>query len=114
MVLCRKCAHTTRLTMLSCPRCGFALPYWRSRKWRMEYRGGGVAVGKHCPRCGRETSRKRSPLLLKPLRAALGERCSYRHCTCGWSGLAFHAPAPRRRRSSSRTGGVPGSGAADE
>ena len=65
----------------------------------MEYRGSGLAVGKQCPRCGRPTSRERTPLLLKPLRMVLGERCSWRHCTCGWSGTAFHTPAHRRRRS---------------
>lgn len=104
MVLCRKCAHTTRLTMLSCPRCGFTLPYWRSRKWRVQYRGAGIALGKACPRCGRGTTRERTPLLLKPLRTLLGARSSYRHCTCGWSGVAFHAPTPRRRRSHRETG----------
>ncbi|HYH80130.1 MAG TPA: hypothetical protein VEX86_10035 [Longimicrobium sp.] len=96
MVLCRQCSHTTRLTMLNCPRCGYSLPYWRSRRWRVRYEGGGVTVGKKCPWCGRTTRRQRTPLLLKPMRSLSGQRCSYRTCNCGWSGIAFHEAASRQ------------------
>lgn len=98
MVLCRNCAHTTRLTMVNCPRCGYTLPYWRSRRWGIKLPSLGLVVGRQCPRCGRESTRQRTPLLLKPLRLLGGDRCSYRKCTCGWAGLAFHAPTTRRLR----------------
>ena len=81
--------------MLRCPRCGYALPYWRSRRWRLRLGPPGVAFGRRCPRCGRETARNRSPLWLKPLRLLLGQRCSYRECGCGWRGAAFHGASQR-------------------
>jgi hypothetical protein len=50
-----------------------------------------MAVSRACPCCDQETTRRRTPLWLKPLRIALGSRCSYRRCRlCGWQGLAFH------------------------
>jgi hypothetical protein len=91
MVLCRKCAHTTRLAMLTCPRCGFALPYWRSRHWRIDFDPAGATAGKDCPRCGQLTTRRRSPLWVRPIRFVSRHRCSYRTCDgCGWHGIAFH------------------------
>ena len=98
MVLCRKCAHTTRLAMLACPRCGFALPYWRSRHWRPHFAPGGATLGKDCPRCGSRTARQPSPLWARPIRLLTLHRCSYRACSrCTWHGVAFHARSTPRR-----------------
>ena len=102
MVLCKKCAHTVRISTLRCPRCNWSFPYFRSKRSRRGRSWSGLAApmafGKACPRCARGTSRRHTPLWLKPLRALLGEdRCSYRRCErCHWSGAALHAPtAPR-------------------
>jgi hypothetical protein len=92
VVLCRKCAHTVSPAMARCPRCGFAAPYWRSRRWRIRLNLAGAARGKECPRCGRPTTRRPSPAWVKPIRLATMHRCSYRTCEgCGWHGVAFHA-----------------------
>jgi hypothetical protein len=99
MILCRKCAHTVRFTTLRCPRCGWLLPYWRSRRWKPELDLSGPAWGKHCPRCRRRTVRQRPPLWFRPLRLLTLGRSSYRTCTaCGWRGPAFH----RRRHAPAR------------
>lgn len=82
--------------MLNCPRCGFSFPYWRSRRWVPRLDPPGMAVGRRCPRCDRETVRHHAPLWLRPLRLLLSGRCSYRTCACGWHGAAFHTLAPRR------------------
>lgn len=51
-----------------------------------------ATVGKHCPRCSEWTSRRRTPLVLQPLRLLLGEGASYRRCrSCGWQGMARDA-----------------------
>ncbi len=92
MVLCHKCAHLVKATTLHCPRCGWALPYYRSRRWkpRLE-RVILFSTGKDCPRCGRRTVRLRSPLWFRPVRAVAMHRASYRECKgCGWQGAAFH------------------------
>ena len=105
MVLCRKCAHTTRLGMLSCPRCGYALPYWRSKRWRMHVDPAGVTSGKDCPRCGAPTKRRPSPAWVKPIRALSMHHCSYRTCDgCGWHGVSFHARSSHRRQESAAEG----------
>ena len=93
MVLCRKCAHMVRVTTLRCPRCGWAFPYFRSRRWkpRLPNPLRAFAFGKHCPRCGRRSSRRTSPSWFRPLRVLTLHRCSYRSCdACGWQGGAFH------------------------
>jgi hypothetical protein len=85
--------------MLSCPRCAYAFPYWRSRRWRPRWNLPAMATGRVCPVCERSTTRRPSPLWARPLRLLLGARCSYRHCTvCGWRGLALHAPRDGYRR----------------
>jgi hypothetical protein len=97
VVLCRKCAFPTRPTMASCPRCGWALPYWRSRRWRVHLNVGGAALGKHCPRCGFQTTRRPSPWGVRIVRFLTRHRCSYRTCGCGWHGVAFHARTAHRQ-----------------
>ncbi|HET7232094.1 MAG TPA: hypothetical protein VFJ16_18955 [Longimicrobium sp.] len=111
MVLCRKCAHVTHLTTLNCPRCGFVLPYWRSRRWgtRRRLEPPGATAGKRCPTCAGATTRERSPAWLKPLRFLLGPRCSYRVCHgCSWRGVAFHSATPSRPSRPSRRPHTPG------
>ncbi|HEX8906974.1 MAG TPA: hypothetical protein VF771_19135 [Longimicrobiaceae bacterium] len=99
MILCRKCAHTAVPSMLRCPRCGFALPYWRPRRRKARTSSVGTVAGKDCPRCGVYTTRQRSPGWLRPLRVLTFHRCSYRTCqACGWHGVAFHARTPSRGR----------------
>ncbi|HYJ79065.1 MAG TPA: hypothetical protein VEW03_05675 [Longimicrobiaceae bacterium] len=103
MVLCRKCAHKVGLRTLACPRCGWRLPYYRSRHWKPRMALNRPAMGKSCPRCGERTSRQHTPLWLRPVRLLTLHRCSYRGCpACGWRGAAFHARShgKRRRRSS--------------
>lgn len=92
MVLCRQCANVVGATTLRCSRCGLSLPYYRSRRWRPRLeRPVLYAAGRECPRCGRATVRQRSPLWLRPVRAATPNRSSYRECkVCGWKGAAFH------------------------
>lgn len=99
MVLCRKCAHTVRITTGRCPRCGWALPYFRSRRWkpRLSETLSSFTVGKDCPRCGRRTKRQATPPGVRPLRLLSLRRCSYRSCAaCGWRGTAFHGRTERR------------------
>jgi hypothetical protein len=101
MVLCKKCAHTVRVSTLRCPRCAWRFPYFRSRRSRRALWTGPaspLSVGKACPRCHVQTSRRHTPAWLKPLRALLGEsRCSYRRCNrCHWTGAALHAPSVPR------------------
>lgn len=104
MVLCRKCAHTTSPAMFACPRCGFALPYWRSRKWRLRILSAGVTAGRHCPRCREETTRRPAPLWVKPFQLLTLRHCSYRTCErCSWHGIAFHAGVVSRRTRRRRT-----------
>ncbi|HEX2202465.1 MAG TPA: hypothetical protein VHG91_04180 [Longimicrobium sp.] len=91
---------------MSCPRCGWSFPWYRSRRWKPDFSHAlGLAVGKRCPRCDRPTTRRRSPLWLKPLRVVSLHRCSYRTCDgCGWRGAAFHGRGheqARRRREGS-------------
>ncbi|HEU0052914.1 MAG TPA: hypothetical protein VFQ39_07040 [Longimicrobium sp.] len=90
-----------RMTTLHCPRCGWRLPYFRSRRshrHRTPWTGlaAPMSMGKACPRCHAGTSRRHTPAWLKPIRALLGEaRMSYRRCErCHWSGPALHAPTP--------------------
>lgn len=98
MVLCRKCAYPATPVMTSCARCGWALPYWRSRRWRVRLDVGGAALGKHCPRCARQTTRRASPWGVRMVRFLTLRRCSYRTCdACGWHGVAFHARTPHQR-----------------
>jgi hypothetical protein len=108
-VLCRNCAHTTSLAMVRCPRCGYALPYWRSRRWHLRVRLPRPALGRACPVCGEETDRRRSSLAVKALRLVTFDRCSSRTCrACGWKGIAFHTPRAgvhrhrHRRRNAAR------------
>ena len=99
MVLCRKCAHTAYPSMLACPRCGFALPYWRSRRWRIRLLSAGATTGKRCPSCRAQTTRRPAPLWVKSFQLLTLRRCSYRTCErCGWHGISFHARTTHRRR----------------
>jgi hypothetical protein len=103
MVLCRSCAHKVGLRTLACPRCGWLLPYYRSRHWKPRMPLARPAVGKSCPRCRERTTRQHTPLWLLPVRLLTLHRCSYRSCTvCGWRGAAFHGRShgKRRRRTS--------------
>jgi hypothetical protein len=85
--------------MLACPRCGFAFPYWRSRKWRMRLLSGGVTAGRRCPWCHAETTRRPAPFWVKPFQLVTLRHCSYRTCArCSWRGIAFHARTGQRRR----------------
>ena len=96
MVLCKKCAHTVHATTSRCPRCHLSWPYFRSRRWRRRAAASPLSVGKGCPRCGRRTSRRRTPAWLKPFRALLGDRVSWRRCEgCTWRGPAFHGTGAR-------------------
>ena len=101
MRLCKACAFPARPWNTACARCGRAWPWFTSRRTRP--RAGTatpVTRGKQCPRCGHETSRRPTPLLLRPVRWLAGDRCSYRRCTgCRWKGLSFHPPSsPAHRR----------------
>jgi hypothetical protein len=102
MRLCKGCSYPARPYNAACARCGRPWPYFTSGGASTEV---GFALplarGKHCPRCGRLTSRRPTPLLLKPLRWVAGDRSSYRRCTtCRWGGMAFHAAPPPGGRSS--------------
>jgi hypothetical protein len=99
MVLCRKCAHATHISALSCSRCGYALPYWRSRRWRVEVGLPRLTVGKRCPLCKTTTHRQRTPLWARPLRTLTLHHCSQRSCPrCGWRGFAFHRRSQRQKQ----------------
>jgi rRNA maturation protein Nop10 len=119
MVLCRKCANTVRRTTLRCPRCGWALPYYRSRRWKPRIpRAALFAAGKDCPRCGRRTERIHSPLWFRAVRVFAKQRASYRKCKgCRWQGASFHGrdeadpPAPRERSPRSTRGNMESHGA---
>lgn len=94
MRLCKGCAYPARPWNRSCARCGRAWPWHTSRRTRDRGLALPLAGGKRCPRCGHATSRRPTPLVLKPLRWLAGDRASWRRCTsCRWSGLAFHAPS---------------------